>query len=176
MFPNQRALDENGLAGLEEERRLAYVGLTRARKQAIISAAANRRVYNQWVSSLPSRFIDELPKQHIRYDQSNSTGGLPYTSTNYPSSSFTQATGGYESVKNRAIGQRTAGRRNDFVEGVSFEVKARALHVEQFAIGERVFHQKFGYGRIEDMNADRLEINFEQAGPKTVIASFVEKI
>jgi DNA helicase-2/ATP-dependent DNA helicase PcrA len=176
MFPNQRALDENGLAGLEEERRLAYVGLTRARKQAIISAAANRRVYNQWVSSLPSRFIDELPKQHIRYDQSNSAGGLPYTSTNYPSSSFSQANGGYESVKNRAIGQRTAGRRNDFVEGVSFEVKSRPPHVEQFAIGERIFHQKFGYGRIEDMNADRLEINFEQAGPKTVIASFVEKI
>ena len=68
VFPHQRALDEGGNAGLEEERRLAYVGLTRARKRALISFAANRRIYNQWQSALPSRFLDELPAAHLERD------------------------------------------------------------------------------------------------------------
>ncbi len=177
MFPNQRALDENGRAGLEEERRLAYVGLTRARKRAIVSAAANRRVYNQWVSSLPSRFIDELPAAHIRRD---APSGLDFGSgaqTAAPEfhGGFAAASGGYQSTKSKALGARAAGRKAQTIEGVSFAVQPRASKAGQFAIGERVFHQKFGYGQIEDIDADRLEIAFEQAGLKTVIASFVEK-
>lgn len=176
MFPNQRAIDESGLAGLEEERRLAYVGLTRAKKCAIISAAANRRVYNQWVSSLPSRFIDELPKEHLRSDHADHSSGLPYGSSGYTFDGYGDTHGGYVSARTQTMGQKASGRRTDIIEGVSSEVKAQEAGSQLFAIGERIFHQKFGYGRIEDMNADRLEINFEQAGTKTVIASFVEKI
>ena len=67
LFPNQRAIDEGGNKALEEERRLAYVGITRARRRLTISFAANRRVYNQWSSSVPSRFVDELPPEHIEH-------------------------------------------------------------------------------------------------------------
>ncbi|MBT6314494.1 MAG: ATP-binding domain-containing protein, partial [Alphaproteobacteria bacterium] len=175
MFPNQRALDESGRAGLEEERRLAYVGLTRARRYAIISAAANRRVYNQWVSSLPSRFIDELPAEHIERDAPEGLGAS-YLQTPEFSGGQGMASGGYQSTKSRAMGARAAGPRAQVIDGVGFEVKPRAKPKVDFAIGERVFHQKFGYGRVEDVDHDRLEIAFEQAGDKTVVASFVEKV
>jgi len=174
MFPNQRALDENGRAGLEEERRLAYVGLTRARRRAIISAAANRRVYNQWVSSLPSRFIDELPAEHINREAPDGLG-YGYGAGPEMFGGAAEASGGYDSIRSRAVGAKAAGRRAEVIDGVSFEVKPRASKAGQFAIGERVFHQKFGYGQIEDIDADRLEIAFEKAGLKTVIDSFVEK-
>src|SRR3569832_1240186 len=65
LFPSQRTMDENGLAGREEERRLAYVGITRARQRARVSFAANRRVHGSWQSALPSRFITELPEEHV---------------------------------------------------------------------------------------------------------------
>ena len=178
MFPNQRALDESGRAGLEEERRLAYVGLTRARQRAIISAAANRRVYNQWVSSLPSRFIDELPAEHINRDAPEGLGagyGGAFGGGEDFLGGFGQASGGYQSSRSRAVGARAAGRKSETIDGVGFEVKPRESKAGQFAIGERVFHQKFGYGQIEDIDADRLEIEFEKAGSKTVIADFIEK-
>ena len=175
MFPNQRALDESGRAGLEEERRLAYVGLTRARRYAIISAAANRRVYNQWVSSLPSRFIDELPAEHIERDAPEGLS-TSYLQTPEFSGGQGMASGGYQSTKSRAMGARAAGPRAQVIDGVGFEVKARPKPKVDFVIGERVFHQKFGYGRVEAVDHDRLEIAFEQAGDKTVVASFVEKV
>jgi DNA helicase-2/ATP-dependent DNA helicase PcrA len=178
MFPNQRALDESGRAGLEEERRLAYVGLTRAKRRAIISAAANRRVYNQWVSSLPSRFIDELPDEHVNREAPEGLGagyGGAFGGNQDFQGGFGEASGGYQSTKSRKLGTKSAGRKADVIDGVSFEVKARESKSGKFAIGERVFHQKFGYGQIEDIDADRLEILFDQAGEKTVIASFIEK-
>ena len=74
IFPSQRALDEGGLASLEEERRLAYVAITRARSKATVLHAANRRIYGQWTSSLPSRFVGELPEEHIE-EETTMTGG-----------------------------------------------------------------------------------------------------
>ena len=65
VFPSQRALDEGGNASLEEERQLGYVAITRARKRCVILHAANRRIYGQWTSSIPSRFVTELPEPHI---------------------------------------------------------------------------------------------------------------
>lgn len=174
MFPNQRALDESGRAGLEEERRLAYVGLTRARRLAIISAAANRRVYNQWVSSLPSRFIDELPTENIERDAPEGLGANYLQTPDFQGGQGT-ASGGYQSSKSRAMGNRAAGPRAQVIDGVGFEVKQRAQPKVPFAIGERVFHQKFGYGLVVDVDHDRLDIAFEKAGDKTVVASFVEK-
>ncbi|MCB2051606.1 MAG: UvrD-helicase domain-containing protein, partial [Novosphingobium sp.] len=74
VFPSQRAIDEGGLASLEEERRLAYVAITRARRHCTILHAANRRIYGQWTSSIPSRFVAELPADHISSETTLSGG------------------------------------------------------------------------------------------------------
>ncbi|MEN3953142.1 UvrD-helicase domain-containing protein [Iodidimonas sp. SYSU 1G8] len=177
VFPNQRALDESGNAGLEEERRLAYVGITRARERAFITAAANRRVYNQWQSSMPSRFIEELPEEHV--DREAAPGlyqGNRFDYQNYnaygggvPGGSF--ASGDYRSLGERRAASQYASR--------TIIAKADKIVVSQtapshFAIGERVFHQKFGYGSVVDVEGNKLEIEFEKAGIKRVLDSFVE--
>lgn len=145
VFPHQRALDESGMKGLEEERRLAYVGMTRARKKLYISHAANRRIYNQWQSSIPSRFIAEIPPENIE-----------------------QLSGGIYAAKN------TGRNWKDEVAAIlSGATSKRAEPV--FAKGIRIFHQKFGYGRILSVVGDHLEIEFEKAGHKKVLADFVKK-
>ncbi len=159
LFPHQRALDDGGTAGLEEERRLAYVGLTRARQRALVFFAANRRVYGNWQSSVPSRFIDELPKDNIEmesapglYDR-NIGGNLDYT-------------GAGNWVSKPRYKTMTLENANSRVDMPENKVK--------FALGDRVFHQKFGYGRIIAMDGDKFEIEFEKAGTKKVIGNFVE--
>lgn len=142
LFPHQRALGETGKAGLEEERRLAYVGLTRARQRAMITFAANRRVHNQWQSSLPSRFIDELPLEHT---ERLKVGG------------------------NHAFIRRIPQPKLQALEEFSRPMKENAFHPHQ-----RVFHVKFGYGRIISVEGDKLEINFDHTGIKKVMKSFVE--
>jgi len=136
-------------------------------------------VYKQWVSALPSRFIDELPSEHVNREAPEGLGagyggGFEGFAGGLGGGLGAQS-GGYDSSRSRAMGARAAGRKSETIDGVGFEVKPRDSKVGQFAIGERVFHAKFGYGQIEDIEADRLEIAFEKAGPKTVIASFVEK-
>jgi DNA helicase-2/ATP-dependent DNA helicase PcrA len=160
LFPHQRALDESGMNGLEEERRLAYVGLTRARERAFISYVANRRIHNQWQSSLPSRFIGELPAEHIEL---GAEPGLYGSSS--PSFWPPQRNGG-----------ATAGFQPQVrvIDAVAKTVAPRA-RASRFAIGERVFHQKFGYGVVSDMEGDRLDVEFDKAGLKKIIDSFVEK-
>ena len=145
LFPHPLALDESGRRGLEEERRLAYVGLTRARKRAIVSFAANRRIYGRWLSAIPSRFIDELPAEHtIR----------------------TSVTGLYgQGLSER--GARYHARTDDGGGEADGETNA-------FAIGQRIFHQKFGYGAITAIDGPKLDIRFDKAGPKKVMARFVE--
>ncbi len=182
LFPHQRALDESGHAGLEEERRLAYVGITRAKRHAVISFAQNRRVHNLWQSALPSRFIDELPEANVDADTSSSGFGLgSYGDEAFGGSRFdnlspfsnSYATPGWQRAQERhASGQamRSAPR---IIEG---ELTARdtsdAVH---FDIGERIFHQKFGYGRITAVDGNKLTIDFEKAGEKRVLDSFVER-
>ena len=158
LFPNQRALDEGGEKGLEEERRLAYVGLTRARRDAILSFAANRRVYGNWTSSIPSRFLDELPEEHIQRE-----GGA-----------------GAERARIAALPSVFAGgalmsRRPRVIEAGTWEVQERPARAEALSVGARVFHQKFGYGTVEAVEDDRLDILFEKAGRKRVLDRFVEK-
>jgi DNA helicase-2/ATP-dependent DNA helicase PcrA len=75
LFPHQRSLDESGRAGLEEERRLAHVGLTRARKFAKIYFATNRRIHGMWTSTVPSRFLDELPEAHVEVKEAAGGAG-----------------------------------------------------------------------------------------------------
>jgi DNA helicase-2/ATP-dependent DNA helicase PcrA len=158
LFPHQRALDEGGLASLEEERRLAYVGLTRARKKAIISHAANRRIFDRWVSSAPSRFIEELPEDHVEHE-----GETGLTSGGWG--------GGYGDTPSWL---RPAGAQQAKEPGARWVSASSSDHA--FDPGERIFHQKFGYGRITDIDGDKLHIAFEKAGDKTVLASFVEPV
>ncbi|WP_404339055.1 ATP-dependent helicase [Sphingomonas sp. MMS12-HWE2-04] len=188
IFPSQRALDEGGLASLEEERRLAYVAITRARRLATILHAANRRIYGQWTSSLPSRFVAELPAEHVD-QESTMSGGESLWRANWsersdPFADVARGTGrgpGWQraagiDAKNPSGGftARTFTREPARVlesraSAVSFGAKPRA----DLSLGQRVFHQKFGYGMIAEIEGNKLEIDFEVAGRKRVMDSFV---
>jgi len=179
LFPHQRSLDEKGRAGLEEERRLAYVGITRAKRRAFISFAQNRRVHNLWASGLPSRFIDELPEAHVEVaPMANSYGG--HGLGTYGASRFdetrpftnTYATPGWQRAQERWSKGTATRSTPHFIEG---ELTARETEVGQFERGERVFHQKFGYGRIGGIDGNKLTIDFDKAGEKRVLDSFVER-
>ncbi len=156
VFPNQRALDENGAKGLEEERRLAYVGITRARRRVIISHAANRRIYANWQASIPSRFLDELPEEQIL------------------------RSGSAALARDRLVSAPAAfpgafpvlARRTRVVE--VWEQPARPPREEAIAVGTRVFHQKFGYGIVTAASDGKLDITFDKAGSKRVLDRFVE--
>ncbi len=156
LFPNQRALDESGNKGLEEERRLAYVGITRARKRAIISYAANRRIYANWQRSIPSRFIDELPDNQV---QRSGSAALQRESQLMAPSVF--ANGPFMARRPR--------------QAEPWEQPARPARPDPIPVGQRVFHQKFGYGHVTAVDDDRLDIDFEKAGQKRVLDRFVDK-
>jgi DNA helicase II / ATP-dependent DNA helicase PcrA len=162
LFPSQRTLDENGLKGLEEERRLAYVGLTRARKIAYVSHAANRRVHNQWQSALPSRFLAELPPEHVerRDDQTFHRGQSRMFNAGLSDGRWTGA----------SYMQRAARRPPPTIEGTAV---VAAESPGRYASGAKVFHQKFGYGAVVSAEGDKLEIEFDKAGRKKVMAGFV---
>ena len=162
IFPNRRALDESGQKALEEERRLAYVGITRARHQVFISFAANRRIYNQWQASIPSRFIAELPKDAI--EQESDPGLYGNVATSYGT------WGGLsEDVSRSGSGMR---RPIGVIEGESYSARERTS-TNDFSVGDRVFHQKFGYGRVKAIDGSKLDIAFDKAGEKKVLDSFV---
>lgn len=144
VFPHQRAIDESGMKGLEEERRLAYVGITRARKKLFISHAANRRIYNQWQSSIPSRFIDEIPAQNIE-----KLGG---GASNYARNNSNWADEVASILQHNTTPEPEA----------------------KFKKGNRIFHQKFGYGYVLSVSGNTLEISFDKAGKKKLLADFVE--
>jgi DNA helicase-2/ATP-dependent DNA helicase PcrA len=178
LFPSQRALDEGGTRSLEEERRLAYVAITRARRLAVIIYAANRRIYGQWNSSIPSRFVGELPVEHID-SETTMSGGASLWQANWseradPFADVARGAG-------RGPGwQRAAGTGSGFSTAPSRVVESRASAIslgnkgrDDVSIGMRVFHQKFGYGAIAEIEGNKLEIDFENAGRKRVMDSFV---
>ncbi|MCB9986705.1 MAG: UvrD-helicase domain-containing protein [Rhodospirillales bacterium] len=150
LFPSQRSMDENGNAGLEEERRLAYVGITRAKKRAFITHAGNRRIYGNWTQSIASRFVEELPDEHI----SVSTDMGLY--------------GGGRSMHWDSSGHAAAGK----LAPVDFSPPARASS-GGFITGARVFHEKFGAGTVVAVDGQKLDVKFDQAGFKRVMDSFV---
>ncbi len=186
LFPHQRSLDENGNAGLEEERRLAYVGLTRAKRQAKISFAQNRRNRGLWQAAAPSRFVDELPEAHVEVSQSNSpyggaVGGAgrfnPYGHSRFdePAAGFQSgyATPGWQRAKEQWAREDRSKKRTPLtLEG---ELVAASTGHAGYAPGERIFHQKFGYGRVAEVDGNKLTIDFEKAGRKRVVDSFVER-
>jgi DNA helicase-2/ATP-dependent DNA helicase PcrA len=156
LFPSQRTMDENGLKGLEEERRLAYVGITRARQRAIISHAANRRIYANWQSSIPSRFIDELPDSEVARAGSAALArdrmlGAPVFAGQFP-----------------LVARRPR-------ETAEWEAPPRAAPAEPIPVGARVFHEKFGYGTVTAASDHKLDIAFEKAGAKRLLDSFVRR-
>jgi DNA helicase II / ATP-dependent DNA helicase PcrA len=153
IFPSQRALDEHGNSALEEERRLAYVGITRARKRCTILSAANRMVYGQWQSAIPSRFIDELPRAHIELE--NTLSGMDRGRSH-----------------SDPFGHLMRGRgQSRMIEATATVIKKSTT---QFKLGDRIFHEKFGYGLVEGVDGNKLEIAFETAGRKHVVDSFVQ--
>lgn len=154
LFPSQRSMDENGMKGLEEERRLAYVGITRARKKAFIAYASSRRIYGNWVNAIPSRFVDELPPEVI---ETVSQSGMVQEgrSSHWDSSGF-QA-------------------KSKPAAASSWDKKVQSEDGTVFARGDRVFHNKFGYGKIINIDGHKLDIAFEKSGKKRVMDSFVEK-
>jgi DNA helicase-2/ATP-dependent DNA helicase PcrA len=174
LFPHQRALDENGRAGLEEERRLAYVGITRARRNVKIYFAANRRVRGLWQSSLPSRFIDELPEDHVDVVEASGAahGGYgvgrferePAFASRYDTPGWRRA---QESAARRDAGSPAPTR---FLEG---HAASRADAPSAFAAGARVFHVKFGAGSVVAVDGPKLTVDFDRAGRKMVLDSFV---
>jgi len=217
LFPHQRSLDEQGRAGLEEERRLAHVGLTRARKQAKIYFATNRRIHGMWTSTIPSRFLDELPEANVEVKEPGGFGMSGYGTSRFDEMNAfasTYGTPGWQRAQGRRgmggldeTGQRRyvpdgaedeesgwlsrhdspspprppratrreAPRRTPLtIEG---ELVARSAGTQsQFAVGERVFHLKFGNGNVTAVDGNKLTILFDKAGEKRVVDSFVERV
>jgi DNA helicase II / ATP-dependent DNA helicase PcrA len=225
LFPHQRSLDESGRAGLEEERRLAHVGLTRARKRAKIYFATNRRIHGLWTSTMPSRFLDELPEADVevkepsggsgafrmsgygasRFDETNSFGSN-YSTPGWQRAQARKGRGGFsengqpryvpdgvfegredddgpasaEGFGGSRAPQNRLGRRSAKREGaltIEGELVAKSTGAaSSFAVGERVFHQKFGNGNVTAVDGNKLTIKFDKAGEKRVVDSFVERV
>jgi DNA helicase-2/ATP-dependent DNA helicase PcrA len=175
LFPNQRALDAGGDKALEEERRLAYVGLTRARRRVIVSYAASRLVYGLWQHTLASRFIAELPAaevEHLAPTGLWTDAAAGAADSGRPRTAAALLRSGLAAAAPAAGGG--ARPLPPVIEGDAVRLADRRPE-PAYAAGERVFHQKFGYGRIAGVNGDRLEIEFDKAGRKTVIHSFVAR-
>nr|WP_294847893.1 UvrD-helicase domain-containing protein [uncultured Sphingomonas sp.] len=206
VFPSQRAMDEGGLASLEEERRLAYVAITRARELATILHAANRRIYGQWTSSIPSRFVGELPDEHIE-TETTMTGGeslwrAQWSEHTDPFAHLAAARSDRASTRGpgwqRASSSPDRGAREHGLPGAGqhsarpgetrwrgptaartpTESRASAISLgnkgrDDLSLGQRIFHTKFGYGTIAEIEGNKLEIEFEKAGRKRVLDTFV---
>ena len=175
LFPSQRSMDESGMKGLEEERRLAYVGITRAEEICTISFAANRRVYGQWQSSIPSRFIDELPEEHVDVLTPPGLYGGGYGAA-APGRSTLEDAAAEANVYNSPGWKRLQARQGSYGMSQPKETRNTVIDldaVSAFTTGDRVFHQKFGYGIVVDIEGDKLDIEFDKAGAKKVVAKFI---
>ncbi|HWK86345.1 MAG TPA: UvrD-helicase domain-containing protein [Xanthobacteraceae bacterium] len=184
LLPHQRSLDDQGRAGLEEERRLAHVGLTRARKRAKIYFTSHRRIHGMWNSTVPSRFLDELPEKSVEVTEAKGGWGQPVSrfdrvepfSSSYDTPGWQRGRAQKSQKDESGIPE---GQRN-FKRG-PVTINARAVDRTpsangSFRLGERVFHQKFGYGRVTEVDGNKLTVNFEKAGEKRVVENFVERV
>ena len=172
MFPSQRSIDELGLSGLEEERRLAYVGITRAKKRLFITFAANRQIHGLWQGSIPSRFISELPKKIINENIEGNLGAdvSSYNQIDFDLPSNNSSYGpGFIRAKQNGIKSLNVYKNSQFEKSLP----SPNLNLN---VGQRVFHQKFGMGLIISSDGDKLNINFDKAGEKKVVSSFVKII
>ena len=183
LFPHQRSLDESGQAGLEEERRLAYVGLTRARRQAKVSFVQNRRNRGLWQAAAPSRFVDELPGANVEVNEPKTAYGGAGRFNPYGRSRFDEPAAGFQSgyatpgwQRAKEQWSRDDRRRSSGPTTIDGELVASSTgRGAGFEPGERVFHQKFGYGSIAEVDGNKLTIDFDKAGRKRVVDSFVAR-
>ena len=166
VFPSQRTIDESGAVGLEEERRLAYVGITRARKNLCISFASSRRIHGQWQSAIPSRFVQDLPRNHITETMAEvMSSGVGFSRSIAARLDVASTNGfgpGWRRLATRQQTKPSSGWKPD-------------TNAKEFTIGDRVFHQKFGMGNVQSIDSDKLEIAFDKAGNKKVVSGFVSK-
>ncbi len=200
LFPHQRALDEGGRSGLEEERRLAYVGITRAKRRCHIWFVSNRRIHGLWQSTMPSRFLDELPQSHVEVAEAETSYG-GYGRGGYGQSRFDRAdpfansysTPGWKRAQQNKsdatrdnwgtrsghaverIGYGESGPRGRTIEG-ELVAKSTSSEPSKFKLGDRVFHVKFGNGNISAIEGNKLTIDFDRAGQKRVLDGFVERV
>jgi len=195
LFPHQRALDEQGRAGLEEERRLAHVGITRARRRAKLYFATNRRIHGTWSTTVPSRFLDELPPENVEITESKGGSGWggsggygasrfdnldafgsSYSTPGWQRAQANRSRGGgsRESGASYSGGASSRGSRGPMIIEGELIAKSTGTNSE-FSVGHRVFHQKFGYGRIIKVDGNKLTIAFDKAGEKKVVDSFVQR-
>lgn len=178
IFPSRLTLTENGTRGLEEERRLAYVGITRAKKRVWISHVANRQVYGSWTNALPSRFINELPPLHIErvseISGANATGngGWGYTEQRERKERIPSLWQQLDAGKRHS----NAPRGNAMIEGHARNIELLVHREGKLNVGDRVFHEKFGNGTIRRVDHDKLEIAFDKAGVKKVMENFVKPL
>ncbi len=180
LFPSQRSMDEHGEKGVEEERRLAYVGLTRARKRSIISYATMRMIYGRTQPCIPSRFIGELPPEHVEAEHAPAPFADPFANVNafertYETPGWRRAQSALQAAEaNAGMG---GGRRGPgpVIDHAPNLLTTNDPSQEDFKIGDRVFHQKFGYGPVRSVEGNKLTVDFEKAGEKRVISSFVER-
>ncbi|KAA0700303.1 ATP-dependent DNA helicase [Neorhizobium sp. P12A] len=201
LFPHQRSLDESGRAGLEEERRLAYVGITRAKRRCHIWFVSNRRIHGLWQSTMPSRFLDELPINHVTVAETEQSYGGYGRGGGYGASRFDKAdpfannysTPGWKRAQqNRSdatrdnwgtrsghaverIGYGESGPKGRTIDG-ELVAKSTSTEPSKFAVGDRVFHIKFGNGNISGIEGNKLTIEFDRAGEKRVLDGFVERV
>ena len=193
VFPSQRALDEGGSKALEEERRLAYVGITRARQTATIFHAANRQIYGQWTAAIPSRFISELPPGEIDVSSTMAGGPSLWRAALANSGAGGDPFGDVQRGTGRGPGWNRAAAQGGFARtaggggfqaaarGPVLEARASAVSVglkgrSDVAVGAKVFHSKFGNGVVTAIDGNKLEIDFEHAGAKRVLDSFIEVV
>jgi DNA helicase-2/ATP-dependent DNA helicase PcrA len=173
LFPSQRSVEEHGLKGLEEERRLAYVGLTRARHRALVSFAANRRIHGQWQSTARSRFVDELPEAQVEAVMETGLGMAPNWGT--AAAAAAASTPAWDAAWERSRGTRPA-RPPLLLDSAPAPKRGQEIpRVGGFSVGDRVFHQKFGYGTVRAVEDNKLAIDFEHAGDKKVMDAFVDR-
>jgi DNA helicase-2/ATP-dependent DNA helicase PcrA len=183
LFPSQRSMDESGQKGLEEERRLAYVGITRAERVCTISFAGNRRVYGQWQSQMPSRFIDELPQAHVEVltppGLYGHQGGMAASAS--PVAGMMRGSDLHEKASRADVYNSPGWRRlqaNQGRHGLRQPAEARGITIDAEAVsafspGDRVFHQKFGYGEVTAVEGDKLAVAFDKAGEKHIVGRFL---
>jgi DNA helicase-2/ATP-dependent DNA helicase PcrA len=209
LFPHQRTLDDQGRAGLEEERRLAHVGLTRARKRAKIYFATNRRMHGLWQTNIPSRFLDELPEAHVEVTESQggfggyggygasrfdatTAFGSNYTTPGWQRAQAKKGGGFSETGSRYAAHDDSDGfdntsspspwrAREDSPRRLPLTIEGELVAkstgtVSAFTLGDRVFHQKFGNGNVTAIDGNKLTIQFDRAGEKRVVDSFVERV
>ncbi len=199
LFPHQRALDEGGRSGLEEERRLAYVGITRAKRRCHIWFVSNRRIHGLWQSTMPSRFLDELPTAHVEVAEAETSyggyGRNPYGQSRFdkqePFQNSYSTPGWKRAQANKTdatrdnwgtrsghaverIGYGESGPRAKTIDG-ELVAKSTTTEPSRFTVGDRVFHMKFGNGNIASIEGNKLTIDFDRAGQKRVLDGFVEK-